>query len=477
MKHQKHYMGQCVKFILVSKYGFSGHHVVISPIKAYYILSETVTIYIILSFSCNQHATCFKPKILRIYAMALHNQGFLLVIVLHYVQFSLMRSLPVNGITFSEWYSTLLEFKLFPPVFCFHFVDLSGLSINFSSPSSLSGMNPIHLSVFFIQFTFIFLLSQPTCLYIDCLTILDKSNLFPHPFPGHLEPIQLRKPNKSAHPVNFLTSKESIGDMKYTKSKISQKQSIIKKNTFFIRGIFFLIIYWFLIVDFLLVKNKHVLEGVEFWKPVNYIIVDLVIFDTPYSVNHKVVDLYFINPNKKTKLIALELNGIGLARIISIFIISPFFITTIKSKLVQLIIYLIWHTLTPLIIQAENRPPDPWADLQLSGSQEQNTLNSKTLTQPNLTQYFTRLGLDRHIEFWVGPYDPFLLDILIFLLSPLSHHPPKCSKKGTTEPPSLTVVTAATKSNIVELSKDLYPSFQQATTKAPDSTNTTFEMN
>ena len=35
----------------------------------------------------------------------------------------------------------------------------------------------------------------------------------------------------------------------------------------------------------LLVNNKHVLKKVYFWKPVNYIMVNLVIFDNPYYLH------------------------------------------------------------------------------------------------------------------------------------------------------------------------------------------------
>jgi hypothetical protein len=61
-----------------------------------------------------------------------------------------------------------------------------------------------------------------------------------------------------------------LGGIKYTKSTI-RNQSIIQNS-------FSLLLdpkWW-------LINNQQVLKMVDFWKPVNYISVDLPIFDTPY---------------------------------------------------------------------------------------------------------------------------------------------------------------------------------------------------
>ena len=60
-----------------------------------------------------------------------------------------------------------------------------------------------------------------------------------------------------------------LGGIKYNKSTI-KNQSIVKKIIPSLMG-----------PKSLLVKKKHVLKMVDFSKPVNYIMVDLVIFDTP----------------------------------------------------------------------------------------------------------------------------------------------------------------------------------------------------
>ena len=90
----------------------------------------------------------------------------------------------------------------------------------------------------------------------------------------------LTKCNKTTKngPINYFWNPElkfilgksfKIGCIKYKKSTITN-QSIIKKSISLLMG-----------PKRVLVKSKHVLKMVDFWKPVNYIMVDLVIFDTP----------------------------------------------------------------------------------------------------------------------------------------------------------------------------------------------------
>ena len=60
-----------------------------------------------------------------------------------------------------------------------------------------------------------------------------------------------------------------LGGIKYNKSTI-RNQSIVKKIISSLMG-----------PKSLLMKKNHVFKMVDFSKPVNYIMVDLVIFDTP----------------------------------------------------------------------------------------------------------------------------------------------------------------------------------------------------
>ena len=70
-------------------------------------------------------------------------------------------------------------------------------------------------------------------------------------------------------PIPCFNTKIVIGGIKYKKYTI-RNQSIIEKNISSLMG-----------PKILLGNNKHFLKRVDFWKPVNYIMVDWVIFDNP----------------------------------------------------------------------------------------------------------------------------------------------------------------------------------------------------